>query len=106
MGVAALPDDLWVRHLDSKCHKVALHPRGDVEGPSCGVHACAVLGVGDLLEHNLDLVKPSAVVNTLPDQLNGRLSVILVHKWHVHVIHKVDQALGSRGSKAYTCKRV
>lgn len=42
------------------------------------------------------------VINHLAQQLNGRLGVILVHKRHVHVIHKVDQAAGARGAKAHT----
>ena len=88
--VLSIPDNVRMRHLDCECHKVALHPGSDVEGTSCRVHAGAVLGVGDLLEHNLDLVEPASVVDTLPDQLNGRLSVILVHKRHVHVVYKVD----------------
>ena len=97
------PDNVHMRHLHRKGDKVALHTGRDVEGPSCGVHTGTVLGVGDLLEHNLDLVKPPTVVHTLADQLNSRLGVILVNKWHVHVINKVDQALRPRWSKTYSC---
>lgn len=89
----ASPDNVHMRHLYRKGDKVALHSGSDVEGPSRWVHTGAVLGVGDLLEHNLDLVKPPTVVHTLADQLNSRLGVILVNKRHVHVIDKVDQTL-------------
>ena len=85
----SIPDNVHVGHLHRKGDKVALHARSDVEGPSCRVHAGAVLGVGHFLEHNLDLVKPPTVVHTLTDQLDCRLSVILVNKRHVHVINKV-----------------
>lgn len=67
MGGATSPDNVNMRHLDGKCDKVALHTGRDVEGASCGVHAGAVLGVGDLLQDNFDLVKPAPVVNALPD---------------------------------------
>ncbi len=80
-----------------------LHARRDVEGPSSGVHAGRILRVGDLLQDDLDLVKPASVVHMLPDELDGRLRVILVHEGHVHVIHKVHQPPRSRGPKSHTC---
>lgn len=67
----SLPNNLSRGHLHCKGHKVALHTGRDVERAGCGVHAGAVLAVGDLLQHNLDLVEPAPVVHTLPDQLDG-----------------------------------
>lgn len=99
----ASPDNVHVRHLHCEGDKVTLHSGRYVEGPSCRVHAGTVLGVGDLLEHDLDLIKPPTVIHALPNQLNCRLCVILVNKRHVHVIHKVDQTLGPRRSKAHSC---
>ena len=97
------PNNVHVRHLHREGDKVTLHSGRYVEGPSRRVHTGTVLGVGDLLEHNLDLIKPPTVVHALPDQLNCRLCVILVNERHVHVIHKVDQTLGPRRSKAHSC---
>ena len=51
----------------------------------------------------LHLVKPAPVIKGLPKQLDRGLSVVFVHKRHVHVVDEVDQPFGAGGTKAHAC---
>ena len=51
----------------------------------------------------IHLVKPAVVVHRLAHELDGALRVVLVHEGHVHVVHKVDQLLGTWRPVAGAC---
>eukprot|EP00982_Pelagococcus_subviridis_P002511 19187-Pelagococcus_subviridis.AAC.2 len=89
------------RHLHREGHEVTLHARRDVERPRGGVHRRHVLAVEHLLEDDLVLVVPAAVVDVLTRELDGRLRVVLVHEGHVDVVEKVHEATRAGRAEAH-----
>ena len=71
-------------------------PGIDSEASGCGVHACDVLYVVDVLGGELVPVVPVVVVQVLPDQGVGLNRAVRIHFRHVEVVQEVHQLLVAR----------
>ena len=64
-------------------------PGIDSEASGCGVHACDVLYIVDVLGGELVSVVPVVVVQVLPDQGVGLNRAVRIHFRHVEVVQEV-----------------
>ena len=83
--------------------KVALHAVLNGKGACSRIHRAQVLHAADLLHGELLEVVEAAVLNLLVQQGDGGLRAVLVGRGHVHVVDKVDEALGARRREHGAC---